>query len=71
MGTPTLRFEKLESRKTLVQGLSEVEIGGGPLAKFGEPFLARYVDHTMELTLETANVRIKVGILMGTTRRGR
>ncbi len=60
--TISLRFERLGSRQTLGSGLLEYAFVGGPLAKFGETFLGKYLDHATAMTAEALKVRIEAGI---------
>ncbi len=66
--TMTLQFEKLESRKALWRAYAECSFPGGPLAKFGEPFLAKYLDHVADMTVEAGKARIEAGVPTGATR---
>ncbi len=59
-GTVTLDFEGLEDEETRIHGTGEYTFtSGGPLAKLGEPFLAKYVDHAGEMTVAAAKARIE------------
>jgi uncharacterized protein YndB with AHSA1/START domain len=48
--------------KTRVTCIEEYTIHGGFLAKLGDPFLSRYVDHGAELTQETLKARVEAGV---------
>ena len=57
--TTTVRFERLESRKTRVSAVSEHTLhSGGPLETLGEPFFQKYVDHGTQMSMEAAKTRI-------------
>ncbi len=65
--TTSMRFERLADGKTRVTMVDETTIlGGGPLAKFGEPFLEKYFDRSTELAMEAAKAHIEAGALAGT-----
>ena len=48
--------------KARVSFVSENTLHGGPLAKFGEAFFAKYMDHGTEMAMETAKAHIEAGI---------
>lgn len=58
--TTTERFERLEGGKTLVRLISETTLhGAGPLARFGESFLEKYLDHGTEMGIAAAKAHIE------------
>ncbi len=59
----SLRFERLGSRQTLASSLIAYAFTGGPLAKFGEVFLGKYLDHATMMTADALKARIEAGIL--------
>ena len=61
-GTGTERFERLPDGKTRVSVVNEGHLHAGPFAKFGEAFLARYMDHGISMTVEAAKAHIEAGI---------
>jgi uncharacterized membrane protein len=58
-GVVTQRFERLEDGKTRVSVVGETTLHAGPLAKFGESFLAKYMDHSMEMAMVAAKAHIE------------
>lgn len=60
-GTVTFRFEPLAGDKTRVSVVGETTLHAGPLAKFGEAFLAKYFDHGVEMSVEAAKAHIEAG----------
>ncbi len=66
--TLSLRFETLDSRKTVVSGYAEYTFAGGFLGKLSEPLLARYVEHAAERSLVALKAHIEAGIPAGATR---
>ena len=60
--TVTATFQPVEDTKTRVTCIEEYTIHGGFLAKLGDPFLSRYVDHGAELTQETLKARVEAGV---------
>lgn len=58
-GTGTMRFERLEEGKTRVRFVSEGRLHAGPLAKFGEAFLVKYMDHGVEMSMQAAKAHIE------------
>ena len=58
-GTVTERLEPLDGNKTRLTILTETTLHAGPLAKFGESFLVKYMDHGIEIALEAAKVHIE------------
>lgn len=65
-GTSTVRFERLAGGKTRVNMVGESTPPGGPLAKFGEPFLTKYMDHMIEMTMEAVKARLAAKTPSGT-----
>lgn len=58
--TTTFRFERLEGSKTNVSLLSELTLHGpGPLARFSESVVAKYVDHGFEMGLMAVKAHIE------------
>lgn len=58
--TTTFRFEPLEGGKTRVIFVSELTVQGpGPLAKFGESVLAKYMDHGIAMGLTAVQAHIE------------
>ncbi|HZC04855.1 MAG TPA: SRPBCC family protein [Ktedonobacterales bacterium] len=53
------RLEPLEGGKTRVTIHSEGSLHAGPLAKFGESFMERYMDHGMEMAMHAAKAHIE------------
>ena len=66
--TNTVTFQPVEDTKTRVTCIEEYTFHGGFLAKLGEPFLTKYVDHAAELTQATLKARIEAGVLAGAIR---
>jgi uncharacterized membrane protein len=66
--TLSLRFEKLDSHKTLVSGYAEYTFVGGFLGKLIEPLLTRYVEHAAEMSLAALKAHIEVDVPAGATR---
>ncbi|HEU5437699.1 MAG TPA: SRPBCC family protein [Ktedonobacterales bacterium] len=60
-GTMTLRFERLPDDKTRVSVVGESTLHAGPFAKFGESFLAKYMDHGVEMSMDAAKAHIEAG----------
>ncbi len=58
-GSMTMRFERLEDGKTRVSMVGESSLHAGPLAKFGESFLAKYFDHGSEMAIDAAKAHIE------------
>ncbi len=64
----TFRFESPEGGTTRVRFVSEITLHGpGPLAKFGESVLAKYLDHGIEMGLVAVKAHIEAGIPAGTS----
>jgi hypothetical protein len=55
----TVRLERLEGGKTRAILVGETNLHAGPLAKLGEAFLARYFDHSMEMSMATVKARLE------------
>ncbi len=66
--TITATFTPVEGTKTRVRCIEEYTFHGGFLAKFGEPFLTKYVDHAAELTQATLKARVEAGVPAATIR---
>lgn len=64
----TERFEQLPDGKTRVTFVSETTLHAGPLAKFGEAFLAKYIDHGNEMAIQAAKAHIEANVPTGATR---
>ena len=67
-GTATERFERLADGKTLVSVVTEGTLHAGPLAKFGEAFLKRYMEHSITMAMEAAKAHIEASIPAGAAR---
>jgi uncharacterized protein YndB with AHSA1/START domain len=67
-GTMTLRFERLPEGRTRVSVYDETSLHGGPFAKFGEAFFAKYFNHGMEMAMEAAKAHIEAGTPTAATR---
>lgn len=65
-GLMSMRFERLESGKTRVSLVGETSLHGGPLAKFGESFLAKYFDHGTEMAMDAAKAHIEAARVSAT-----
>ncbi len=66
--TITFRFERLGDRKTRVSFVAESSLHAGPLAKFGEAFMARYTDHGTAMAMEAAKAHIEANVPTGAPR---
>ncbi len=61
--TTTERFERQADGTTRVSVVSENTIhGSGPLARFGEAFFAKYLEHGAEMALAAAKAHIEASI---------
>ena len=58
-GVMTERLEPLEGGKTRVSIAGETTVHAGPLARFGESFLAKYMDHSIEMAMAAAKAHIE------------
>ncbi len=67
-GTTTQCFEQLEGGKTRVSTVSETSLHAGPLAKFGESFFAKYLDHDDEMAMQAAKALIEAKVIAATPR---
>lgn len=67
-GIVTQRFERLADGKTRVSIASEGTLHAGPLTKFGEAFLTRYMDHSITMAMEAAKAHIEASVTAGATR---
>lgn len=67
-GSMSLRFERLEDSKTRVSMVGESSLHGGPMAKFGESFLAKFFDHGSEMAMEAAKAHIEAAARVAATR---
>jgi uncharacterized membrane protein len=61
-GVVTERLEPLEGDKTRVSVAAESTLHGGPLAKFGEAFLTKYMHHGVEMAMEAAKAHIETEV---------
>lgn len=66
-GTVIERVERLSDGKTRASFVSETTLHAGALAKFGEAFLTRYMDHGTTMALEALKEHIEAGIPAGAT----
>ncbi len=64
----TESVEILGGGKTRASLVAETTFHGGPLAKFGESFLATYMDHGVEMSMEAAKAHIEMGAPVVTPR---
>ncbi|HEX8982881.1 MAG TPA: SRPBCC family protein [Ktedonobacterales bacterium] len=67
-GHMSMGFERLETGKTRVSIVGETSLHGGPLAKFGESFLAKYFDHGSEMAIHGAKAHIEAAARVAATR---
>jgi len=65
-GVMSLRLEPLEGGKTRVILATKTTMHAGPLAKFGESFLARYFDHGTDMAMEAAKAHLEAGAVAAT-----
>ncbi len=60
--TSSTRFEPLEGGKTRTIFVNETALHAGPLAKYGEAFLAKYMDHGEEMAMEAGKAHIEATV---------
>ena len=59
--TQSIRFERLEANKTRVSVAGEYTLRGtGPLAMYGEPYFATYIERGTETILNALKARLEV-----------
>lgn len=58
----TERLEPLADDKTRVTVASQTTLHGGPLGKFGESFLEKYMRHGQQMAMEAAKAHIEASI---------
>lgn len=58
-GVMTMRFEPLEGGKTRVSLTAETNIHAGPVSKFSEAFMVKYMDHGTSMAMEAAKAHIE------------
>lgn len=61
-GTSVERLEPLDGGQTRVTVHSEGSLHAGPLARFGESFLERYMNHGVEMAMEAAKAHIEARV---------
>ncbi len=62
------RLERLEGGKTRINYTAESTLHAGPLAKFGETFLAKYFDHGIEMAMHALKAHVEAKALAATPR---